>query len=99
MRIYVSHPYSGKEENKLAVEKIIKRLTEIYPHDTFISPIHTFGFMYDQIDYETGLGWCLDLLQGCDRMYVYGNWKKSRGCQTEVLFCENNFIEYKIMSE
>lgn len=99
MRIYVSHPYDGKEENRQKVEKIIQRLIEIYPHDTFISPIHAFGFLYDKVDYETGLEWCLDLLEGCDKMYVFGDWKKSRGCQAEVQFCDNNFIDYKIMKE
>lgn len=98
MRIYISHPYGGKEENKIKVENIIRQLTEICPQDTFISPIHTFGFMYNDVNYETGLGWCLDLLEGCHKMYVFGDWKQSRGCTAEVLYCEMHMIPYEIKS-
>jgi hypothetical protein len=98
MRIYISHPYGGKEENKIKVENIIRQLTEICPQDTFISPIHTFGFMYNDVNYETGLWWCLDLLEGCHKMYVFGDWKQSRGCTAEVLYAETHMIPYEIKS-
>ena len=71
MNIYISHPYSAKEENKLKVEHIIENLVKEHPEHTYISPIHTFCFMYDKVDYETGINMCLELLKLCDMMYGY----------------------------
>lgn len=78
--IYVSHPFSGKVENKIAVEKILLDLKEKHPFFTYISPIHTFQWAYDKYDYNTWLIMCVDLLAPCDAMYVYGDYKNSRGC-------------------
>ena len=82
--IYVSHPFSGKYENKLKVEKIILDLRDKHPEFTYVSPIHCFSFMYDKYDYNTGIIMCLDLLVACDAMYVYGDYQNSRGCMIEI---------------
>jgi hypothetical protein len=99
MLIYISHPYGGQEENKQEVEKIIRRLTLLYPEHTYVSPIHCFGFMYDLVQYETGLDMCLELLSKCDKMLVFSDWKSSRGCTAEVLFAEMHMIPYEIMDK
>lgn len=96
MKIYVSHPFGGKHENILEVENIIKELVKLNPDYTYISPIHTFGYLYDAVDYETGLQWCLELLDICDKMLVFGDWKQSRGCTAEVLYAEMHMIPYEI---
>lgn len=87
MRIYISHPYGGQPENKHRVEEVIKRISKRYPEITFISPIHCFGFMYDDVDYQTGLNWCLELLNACDEMWVFGNYLDSKGCKAEIQHC------------
>ena len=92
--IYVSHPYSAIEENKLKVEAIVRKLAKEHPEHTYLSGIHPFYFMYDEVDYETGINMCLEVLKRCDMMYVYGDWKNSRGCKTEIEFCEDNGIPY-----
>lgn len=96
LKIYVSHPFGGKHENILEVEQIIKDLVKANPEHTYISPIHTFGYLYNDVDYETGLRWCIELLSVCDKMYVFGDWKRSRGCTAEVLYCEMHMIPYEI---
>ena len=95
--IYISHPYSGKPENKQKVEEIIKNLVISHPENTYISPIHCFGFMYELVDYQTGLEMCLRLLESCDKMLVFGDWQSSRGCNAEILHAGFNFIEYEII--
>lgn len=90
MNIYISHPYGGNEENKARVEEIIKDLVERYPQNTYISPIHTFSFMYDSVPYEQGLDMCIELLKICDIVYVYGDWETSKGCVAEVEYCKRN---------
>ena len=96
--IYISHPYGGKEENKRKIESIVTELSKQYTYITFVSPVHCFGFTYDTLPYERGLDMCLDLLSKCDKMYVYGDWKNSRGCTAEVLYCETMNIPYEIIT-
>lgn len=85
--VYISHPSSGLEENTLDIEKIIRRLykeDDIYENYCLVSPVHNFGFMYKDTEYERGLSYCTDLLYFCDEMWVFGNWMSSKGCNKEV---------------
>lgn len=97
MLIYVSHPYGGDPLNKYDIEDIIERLVEENPHNTYISPVHCFGFMYEDVEYEQGLQYCLNLLDVCDTMLVYGDWQNSRGCMKEVEHAKIKGIKYKII--
>ena len=85
MLIYCSHKFGGKLENAKAVELKIKRLQLADPKNTYISPIHTFGFMYDTVSYEDGIDMCLDLLSKCDAMVVLS--EKSKGVEIEIEYC------------
>lgn len=90
MLIYCSHKFGGKLENAKAAELKIKRLQLADPENTYVSPIHAFGFMYNEVDYETGLQWCLDLLGKCDAMVVLS--EESRGVKVEIDYCHANKI-------
>lgn len=94
--IYISHPYGGKEENKLKIEGIIKELSRQYPKYVFASPIHCFGFQYNDVDYDTGLSWCLVLLDACDEMWVYGDHLNSKGCTAEIQHCLDTHKQFYI---
>lgn len=98
MLIYISHPYGGLKNNRINVENIVIELSKKHPENTYISPIHCFGFMYDTVSYEHGLDMCLNLLEQCSQMLVFGDWKNSRGCTAEVLHAENKMIPYEIVS-
>ena len=85
--VYISHPSGGLEENTKDIEKIIRRLYEnddIYNEYCFVSPVHNYGFMYKDTEYTRGLSYCTDLLYFCDEMWVFGDWKTSKGCKVEV---------------
>lgn len=97
--VYISHPYGGLEENKNSVEAIIKRLISKYPNYVFISPIHTFGFLYNYVDYETGLNMCLELLSKCNTMWVFGDWQNSKGCKAEIEYCNKAGKPYRFLKE
>ncbi len=85
MLIYCSHKFGGKMENAKDVETKIKKLQLADPSNTYISPIHAFGFMYHDVPYETGLEMCLDLLRRCDKMVVLS--EKSKGVNIEIGYC------------
>ena len=90
MLIYCSHKFGGKLENAKAIELKIKKLQSADPGNTYISPIHTFGFMYDTVSYEDGIDMCLDLLSKCDAMVVLS--EESRGVKVEIDYCHANKI-------
>ncbi|MCI8805757.1 MAG: DUF4406 domain-containing protein [Clostridiales bacterium] len=97
--IYISHPYGGKNENLEKVYQAAKYLVQKYPDYLFISPIHCFGFLYDTVDYKQGIEYCLWLFDKCDSMWVFGDYKKSVGCMTEIEYCEECNIPYEIREE
>lgn len=97
MLIYCSHKFGGSMENAKAAELKIKRLQLADPSNTYISPIHTFGFLYNEVDYQTGLNWCLDLLNKCDKMIVLS--EMSKGVRAELKYCIDNAIPYVFEEE
>lgn len=94
-KIYVAHPFQGLEENKTKVENIIKELSKENPNNVYISPIHTFGYMFNDVSYDIGMEWCLELLKSCDELLLCGDWVQSVGCCRELSFARDNNIEVK----
>ena len=97
--VYVSHPSLGLDKNANNAAKLIKFLVEKYPDILFISPIHTFGFMYHDLSWDEGMRQCIALLNMCDEMWVFGNWKKSVGCNAEIEHCKQKKIPFKIIPD
>lgn len=84
-KVYVAHPYGGKEENKESVEEIIRGLvrSEEEKNTVYLSPIHALGFLYDDVTYEKGMEYCLELLGDCNELFLCPGWEQSRGCNME----------------
>lgn len=96
--VYISHPYGNDEKNQLLVGELIKNLVEEYPDYLFVSPIHSFSFLYSCTTYQKGLDMCLWLLHQCDEVWVFGDYQNSVGCMAEIAYCKNHSIPYRIMS-
>ena len=99
---YISHPSGGKECNTLEIQKICEILVNnkyFFDNFSYVSPVHNFGFMYNTLDYETGLQLCLDLLDKCDIMLVFGDYLTSTGCKREIEHCKKNNIPYVIVGD
>ena len=97
--IYVSHPYGGDENNVVIVEDLIIRLHDMFPDYLFFSPIHAFSHMYEYTEYQEGLDMCLWLLDQCDEAWVFGDYQSSVGCMSEIAYCQNHLIPYRIVDE
>lgn len=97
--VYISHPYEGKCENLNNIQEIVFKLIKGYPDHLFLSPVHCFGFEYNMLDYNQGLNECLWLLAKSDEMWVFGDYKNSKGCLAEIEFCKNHAIKYQIFDE
>lgn len=99
MLVYISHPFGGLEDNRQKVESIVRNLVKQNPDITYISPIHALGYLYSDTSYEAGLEMCLELLDKCDKMLVFGDYASSRGCTAEILYCQEFFIPYEIVED
>ena len=92
-KVYFAHPFEGNEVNLKKVERVIKNYVKENPEVIPVSPLHAFGYLYNEVDYTTGLGWCLALLKTCDVLVLSGEWRGSMGCTVERQIAEWNGIE------
>lgn len=106
-KIYVAHPYGGLEENEVNVEKVMKYIskkinTEIKEDSMLISPIHLFGHLYKEIPYKIGIDMCLNVLGGCDEIWIpddFGYFQNSKGCLIEYGYAQGKgikIVEYPV---
>lgn len=96
--IYISHPFSGENNNLERIGLLIKLLQNKYPNYLFISPVHMFGHLYHSTTYEDGIRMCLWALEKCDEMWVFGDWENSNGCKIEMSYCNEYLIPYKVIN-
>lgn len=89
---YISHPYSNKPENRDKVEAIIRRKVAEDSLNVYISPIHAFGYLYNDVEYWHGMDMCLELLRRCDVMILCPGWELSAGCRAERNYAEGHGI-------
>jgi hypothetical protein len=73
-KVYVAHPYGGKEENKILVENIILGLIPTNNNTLFISPIHALGYLYEALPYDEAMDYCFELLKGCRDLILCDGW-------------------------
>lgn len=97
MMIYCSHKYGGLEENKRICEAKVKALQLADLENTYVSPIHALGFMYDVVSYEQGMELCIDLLSVCDKMVVIS--EASKGVKIEIEQAEKMGIPIEYYAE
>lgn len=97
--VYISHPFGNDPKNIEKVQEVVKKMVHRYPDCMFISPLNAFSMLYEEISYQKGLDMCLWLLDRCDEMWVFGDYKNSRGCTEEIKFCEEHLIPFKIMDK
>ena len=96
MRIYLSHPYGGKEENREKAEAIAKFYRELWAAEgkdyelidplAYLAPLSE-GFQEWQI-----LKLAVNLLKSCDAVLFADGWKHSRGCRLEHFAAKGKMI-------
>lgn len=97
--IYLSHDYSGKEENKRHIEKVIKQLIRMFPDHTFLSPVHALGFTYHDLPYDEGMRHCLALLDMCDENWYVKGYCSGKGCNMEQEYSIAHRIPVKFVPD
>lgn len=82
MIIYIAHPLRGSEvKNRRRVSDILRELDRDYPEHLFLSPIHTFSWLGE--DHDRALTLCRRLIAQADELWLFGDWRHSKGCLIE----------------
>lgn len=83
--IYLSHPYTGsEEENRAKARRIAARLTKEYPDTLFMNPLDAMQHTVAAgLGYEETLAQCVELLRRCNSVILLDGWRESVGCRKE----------------
>ena len=97
--MYISHPFTGNEEENAADAKDVKKTLQLtYPNVCFVNPLDEFGDN-DKLDYCTALSLAMELLSRCDGVIFCRDWEKSTGCRAEMAYAKKTGMEIKYLSE
>lgn len=83
--VYVAHPLRGDVPGNMErIEEIMRELSEEHLDCNFFSPLHGFSFHTPAEDQALVMERCLDMLDRCDEIWVFGDWSDSEGCRREI---------------
>lgn len=97
MLIYCAHAFGGDEAKKYKAAQKIKKIQLSDLENTYISPVHAFGALYDAVPYETGMELCFDLLTACDEILVMS--EVSKGVLAEIQLAQKLHMPVRFTSE
>ena len=86
IRVYLAHPYSGLEGNKLEIERYMETFNNSPNADKYeiVSPVHIFEKEYTDLPYLEGIELCFALLDTCDVvLFPEDIFMNSKGCCME----------------
>ena len=90
--IYVAGKYQNNPKNQKYIENRIREFIKEYPDYIFINGVSSFGYLYSDVDYTTGLNYCLWLLNHANEVWVIGDTTGSFGVKFEIEFAEMHNI-------
>lgn len=80
---YISHPYTGnEEENRKKAADVQRHLHEMYADIMCINPLAMFAPLA-ALSYEKIMTYCLEVMQPADAVIMCRGYEKSRGCMRE----------------
>jgi hypothetical protein len=83
MLIYVAHKFGGSVENMELARQKTHDLAVKDTENTYICPVLAMSHIgYKEIDYDTELEMCFDLLSACDKLIVASD--ISEGVRREI---------------
>ena len=87
MRVYLSHPYGGKEENRERAAAIAKFYRDVWQAEgrdyEIINPLEYLEPLSEGVPEWQMLKLAVNLLKSCDAVLFADGWKHSRGCRLE----------------
>lgn len=95
IKAYIAHPYRGasgtREEIKANIEENEKICRAIINDIRFgdispISPLMGFSFFDEDYPEDKIMRHCYAMLDNCDEVWVFGEWKSSLGVMKEICY-------------
>lgn len=87
IKVYIAHPLRGENHQKNIEETamICRKIYNLFPEIIPISPIHMFGFLdgYGLEAESKVIEYCIDTMKMCEKIWLFGDWRKSEGCSIE----------------
>lgn len=95
-KIYLSHPFNGRQENREKAAAIAKFYRELWaaegkPYE-LIDPLEYLAPLSDGIPEYTMIRLAVNLLKSCDAVLFADGWKHSRGCRLEHFAAKGKLI-------
>lgn len=82
---YISHPYTGnEEENRKKAADVQRHLHGMYADIMCINPLAMFAPLAD-LSYEEVMTYCLEVMHPADAIIMCRGYEKSRGCMREYV--------------
>lgn len=100
MKVYLSHPYGGKAENKEHAEKVAALYRRIWKDEgvenELINPLKALEEEAPKNTEPQMLALAIDLMRQCDAVIFAPGWKNSHGCRLEHMtaFADGMPIHY-----
>ena len=92
MLYYIAHAHGGNAANIEKAKKITHDLQINDTENTYVCPLLAFSHLkYGEIEFDTEMELCLDLLTVCDKLIVASNITK--GVRQEIEFAERVGME------
>ncbi len=88
--IFVSHPLrggDGVEVNRQKITDIMRTLRETGESNAiYLSPIHALSYLdaTDESEDDYARRVALDMVDLCDEVHAFGQWRESFGCDAEI---------------
>ena len=97
MRIYLSHPYQGREENREKAAAIAKFYREVWAAEgkadwVLINPLEYLEPLSEGVPEWQMLKLAVKLLKSCDAVLFADGWRNSRGCRLEHFAAKGKLI-------
>ena len=97
MKVYLSHPYGRKAENREKAAKIAAWYRKTWEKDgmehELVNPLDELKREESRNTEDEMLALAAELLQKCDAVIFADGWKKSRGCRYEHMIANAKGIK------
>ncbi len=103
MKVYLSHPFGGKEENRTDAARIANGLKSVWKYDgveaEVVNPLEVLKEHTGKLSEDRILKLAVGLMQGCDGVIFAPGWRRSRGCRYEHMAARRHGLPRILLDE
>jgi len=100
-KIYLSHPYGGKEINRDKARRIAAWYRKEWEREgkdyELVNPLDVLAGCSTRNDEDQMLGLAVELMRKCDMVLFAPGWRRSRGCRYEHMVARKEGLPRAIL--